>query len=577
MRTHKTRKGQALVLVTLSLIAMCGMMGLAVDLGWSFYVHKTARAATDAAALAGAKSEFAEVQQPGSGIDPNGPYRCGAYPGNVRCTPLAPCSNFSGDNGPLGIACRYAVQNGFQNNGHGNRQNLMIEADVGDPRGAEGVTSLYWVHVIAAESVPQLFSAVLGNTDGVVSADSIAVITTTAITSSVNLLNRSNDPEIPQQSGSPPSSGSDVYLSGSPTLNAGAGITIASESLGAGVLSPGAAVNAPFTLVARGGSVGWTPFTSLPLGSNVFGDPESGKGQPPLIIPASGVPRQFAVPGGNLNCSAGCSSATYYASVSPDDSTPTGRPIKITGGSFADGTFGLFTFVGGANITGDVTFGAGEYVMAGALNGNDVFNLNNANMAGSPTDAGRILILTGADYVANSLQDGVVSHMSDAVTLAALLQGLTLPPLNYGPAEYKCGSCTGVFTGLNSTPGSGLPAALEAFAPFAIWQDQQNSTVAYDSNGNVITGCGTPTCPGSNSPDNASRGSLTLWGGNNVGFNIIGALYQPRGAYTFIHSDSTLSGTAQLVTGGLDMQGSGGLNLLAPPIPLTKLIVTLIR
>ncbi len=39
-------------MVTLSLFAMFGMMGLAVDTGWSYFVQKQAQAAADAGALA---------------------------------------------------------------------------------------------------------------------------------------------------------------------------------------------------------------------------------------------------------------------------------------------------------------------------------------------------------------------------------------------------------------------------------------------------------------------------------------------------------------------------------------------
>jgi hypothetical protein len=35
-RSRKAQGGQALAMVTISLIAMCGVMGLAVDLGWWF-------------------------------------------------------------------------------------------------------------------------------------------------------------------------------------------------------------------------------------------------------------------------------------------------------------------------------------------------------------------------------------------------------------------------------------------------------------------------------------------------------------------------------------------------------------
>ena len=39
---RRATRGQALLMVTIALIAMCGILGLAIDLGWEFYVHKTA-------------------------------------------------------------------------------------------------------------------------------------------------------------------------------------------------------------------------------------------------------------------------------------------------------------------------------------------------------------------------------------------------------------------------------------------------------------------------------------------------------------------------------------------------------
>src|SRR5690242_7752042 len=50
--TRHSERGQSLVLVTFALFAMMGIIGLAVDLGWAFYIEKTAQAAADAAALA---------------------------------------------------------------------------------------------------------------------------------------------------------------------------------------------------------------------------------------------------------------------------------------------------------------------------------------------------------------------------------------------------------------------------------------------------------------------------------------------------------------------------------------------
>ena len=54
-RRKKASGGQAIVMVTLALFSMVGMMGLAVDLGWSYFAQKQAQAAADIAALAAAQ------------------------------------------------------------------------------------------------------------------------------------------------------------------------------------------------------------------------------------------------------------------------------------------------------------------------------------------------------------------------------------------------------------------------------------------------------------------------------------------------------------------------------------------
>jgi hypothetical protein len=50
--SRNNRLGQALILVTLTLIPMFGLLGLAVDLGWMEFTKKAAQTAADAAAIA---------------------------------------------------------------------------------------------------------------------------------------------------------------------------------------------------------------------------------------------------------------------------------------------------------------------------------------------------------------------------------------------------------------------------------------------------------------------------------------------------------------------------------------------
>src|SRR5215472_12941478 len=100
---RKRQTGQALIMLTLALIAMCGILGLAVDLGWSFFVKKSAQAAADAAALAAVEA----AQK--LGFSP--PFTCGNATGKIYCSSTAkPCGD-SAIAGNLNSACVYAGLN----------------------------------------------------------------------------------------------------------------------------------------------------------------------------------------------------------------------------------------------------------------------------------------------------------------------------------------------------------------------------------------------------------------------------------------------------------------------------------
>src|ERR1700688_549872 len=87
-KRKRTSGGQAIVMVTLALFSMMGMMGLAVDLGWSYFAQKQAQASADAAALASAQEA---VQRLGTSSNISG-YNCGSTgtgANQVECTEAA--------------------------------------------------------------------------------------------------------------------------------------------------------------------------------------------------------------------------------------------------------------------------------------------------------------------------------------------------------------------------------------------------------------------------------------------------------------------------------------------------------
>src|ERR1700730_10274152 len=114
-KLNRGRRGQALLLVTLCLFAMCGLLGLAIDLGWSYFVQKSAQHAADAASLAAAYQAMNVLN--GEAVNPF------PSPGVA-----------DGDcdlSGNLQAGCQYAEQNDFTPGGHGGRQKINIKNEQG--------------------------------------------------------------------------------------------------------------------------------------------------------------------------------------------------------------------------------------------------------------------------------------------------------------------------------------------------------------------------------------------------------------------------------------------------------------
>jgi len=181
----KTSSGQAIVMVTVALFSMAGMMGLAVDLGWSFFVQKTAQTSADGAALAAVQETY---KRNSGGL---GTLTCGA---TADCQTHQPCSAIASTSN-LANGCLYAKNNGFSSGVAGANQEVWMTSGVTTPPPTvPGVTNVkYWVTVRTVQVVPQLFSAVLGNTKGTVSAIATAAIAGSISPGSFYGLNQKGD------------------------------------------------------------------------------------------------------------------------------------------------------------------------------------------------------------------------------------------------------------------------------------------------------------------------------------------------------------------------------------------------
>jgi Flp pilus assembly protein TadG len=585
---EQRRRGQALLLVTLALFAMCGLLGLAVDLGWGYFVKKSAQASADAGAMAAAYYVLAQVGQTGT-VSP----ATYGFSGNNPCP----------DTGKAGlvVGCQYAQQSGFGGT-------ISMTSGSGNPPTVSDVTAEYWVTTRAVQTIPQLFSAVLGNPTGISSARATAAIFPVIVNGSLITLNRSNDP-----------TPTDVSLKGHGDLALPAGL-YAADSASSSIDTNGATtITGPIFQVSGGGATkpgacgtGCT-FTAEPDGTQ-FLDPMSGKGQPPL--PASAL-NSYAVINGSLSgiidqvdangkiigqLSGGGSNVTlppgnYFAaqtvpcgkSCTPTNVTAdTSNPVSTGGGTVTfsnSGSFGDYFFYGGLNIGGTVNMGPGQYVVVGG-GLDDTGVIQDANSA---TDGGEMMIVTGTststltgtypnitNNANNDLYPGLVTQVNSN---AALAQFLNSSSGLFGQTTFfKSGDGTVDPSGVNTA--NGAPSNLQPFNGVVFWQDQANSTVLYNPDGTVNT----TSCGAGHDINNPCTTSYQT--NPNINFHaqgdasMSGIFYQPRGAgITSIgHGNSgDISGNLQVITGYFASNGGGGMNLTDPPIPLKRLIVALVE
>ena len=170
---RKGEAGQSLILVTFSLSFLLGMIGLAVDLGWSYYRRQAAQAAAESAAGAAAVAAMTNSTITCSNSVCQAATACPANPTTPAATNIA-------------SGCLYAKANGFVNSG---RQTVQMTANLTSPPSASGIGTLYWVTANVSEQNPQLFSGLLGgHTFGSIAAQATAAVMQGSISNCVYVL-----------------------------------------------------------------------------------------------------------------------------------------------------------------------------------------------------------------------------------------------------------------------------------------------------------------------------------------------------------------------------------------------------
>lgn len=588
MKVRNNKKGQALVMATISLTLALAIIGLVVDLGFGRYTRRVAQAAADAAALAAASQALSAAGQTAT-------IQCGV---NAQCQSSTSCPA----SGNLQVGCLYGQQNGVTAGGAGGRQSLQMAGGTTSPApGAPHVPGvLYWAQASATQSVPQLFSAILGNAWLSTGAQATAAIFPSAVTPSLYLLNRSSDCFVSALNIGLVCGEDFLSLLGA-TVNAGGGIYMSSANASstplpnvpAATIIGTATVTSPFTYIMGNGGVGalglsnWNsaPTNGFPDGSD-FEDPMRGKGQPPA---PTGLPNH-PVPAGVITGSILSGSPTVlapgnYYSTNPLTGAALGTPITVLGNViFSDGAatpcggFCNYVFYGGlvTGVLSTTTFSPGEYVFAGAqavagapgialtVGANSTVKDLTPMVGGQitqNTDAGEIFVFTDTNYPGLQIPTAISTI---SVTLPQVQAGFQ------GGLGYSA-----VLHGLNSS-NSAVPAGLQPFAPVLMWQDQANTTLKYTGTGALDLSCGSPctnilAVPGSQE---------MILQASALGVNLYGTIYAPRAAWTTILGllpGDSIKGPLQLITGALQMAVFTNLSVTPVPNPLTRRTVSLIQ
>jgi Putative Flp pilus-assembly TadE/G-like len=338
-RNFGSRRGQALIMVTLVLVPMIGFFGLVTDVGYMHFVKMSAQTAAEAAAQAAIIDFHSSVG--GAIISCGGAVVCAATP--TACAP-----NITTPQNSIEHGCMYAQQHGFNSTG-----NVLVTYQSGSgtapPTASGSGTASYWVTFRVVQKVPQMFSAILGNPTGLVAARSTAAVV--GASDCIYALD--------------PSASGAVSVGGTASLTSSCGIFVDSNSASALSTNGSATLSAPEYDVVGGTS------THYPL------SPSPNTGVAPVSDPLADLPAPASAP---YHCD--------YKNYKPSGNNPVLYPGVYCGGiNVGNDTYNLqpgnYILVGG----GLTTQSANSHIVGtGVMFYNTYGSTNQGNQSYSPID-----------------------------------------------------------------------------------------------------------------------------------------------------------------------------------------------
>jgi Flp pilus assembly protein TadG len=171
-RRVRKQQGSVLLLFLLTLVPICGVVGLVADIGWYYYTAETAHAAAEAAATAAVRSAMDYVSAGAA-------YGCSSTSNGILCQAAMSCPSViaSPMTNDLQAGCAYAAANGFTNGGMNGKQTVTIEANTTTPAPtAPGVKVRYWVTVRIYQANPLFFLGIFSQSSLAVAVRSTAAV-----------------------------------------------------------------------------------------------------------------------------------------------------------------------------------------------------------------------------------------------------------------------------------------------------------------------------------------------------------------------------------------------------------------
>jgi len=338
------RQGQAMLTVTMGLTVICGMLGLAVDLGWDYFQKQCAQTAADSAAQAGVAAAIA-----------NGSLSCGA---TVVCQASTTCpTNIGSPTTTVQTACVYGEANGF---GVDSKSSLSVASGTGTPGSAPGMSTSYYLTATVTRNIPSLFSMAAGRSVMVVAAQSTAAVATQVAPNCIYILDPTGAGALTANNGASITVGCSIAVNSSSS-------TSISVTGGASINTSGISTVGGYTM-NNGGSMSPLPQTGKVAQADPLGS------LPSPTVPSSCNYTNYVATGPNGQ---GGGSTTLYpgtycggitiangtnATISPGAYIVNGGNFHIAGGSTVTGAGVTFYMTGTNSSYGSVTFDNGSNI-----------------------------------------------------------------------------------------------------------------------------------------------------------------------------------------------------------------------